>query len=250
MTRTGRDGPGGCRAARRVVGCGEGEAESMKHFVLSGVMVWMVACGAGGGVPPEEAAAARSELEATWQAEYDAMAAAVPLSADEASKLEQAFESFHADLAAWLDGPEGQRLMALEAEMKAAARGKDLAGVRAATGEARPLRDTFEQKIKAGQQALLDALTPENRARWKGHKLAAHLLELMEPLELSPQQRSAIESNAAAALAQAEARGEANPPAAAFLELERWAETQVLSPDQRSAYEGIKKGAPLRSLRI
>lgn len=208
----------------------------------------LAGCGPRESAPPAETPARQTGLEVEWEAELDAMAAALPLSPGETDALRAAFQAVQDDLRGWMNGPDGQRLIELEADMAAAAKRKDLAGVQAATSAARPLRDTFEAKIAAGKQGMMDALTPENRSRWGGHRLASHMLELMAPLGLSPEQQAAIRDNAAAAMDKAAARGEPNPPAAAFLELEKWLESSVLTPEQRTAYEAVKRAHPMRSL--
>ena len=70
----------------------------------------------------------------------------------------------------------------------------------------------------------------------------------MSSLTLSPEQENAIRSNAAAAFQAAQQRHEPNPMAAGFLDLESWVEQQVLSPQQHTAYQDVKKANPMRSL--
>lgn len=221
----------------------------MRILCVFAAMAFMTGCGGRDTAAPASAdPSAIQGLEAEWQAEYDAMAADLPLSPAESDALRAAFKSVQDDLRGWMNGPDGKRLIELEADMAAAAKRRDLGGVQAATSAARPLRDAFEAKIAAGKRGLLNALTPENRSRWGGHRLASHLLELMAPLGLSPEQQAAIRDNAAKALDQAAASGEPNPQAAAFLEFEKWLEASVLTPEQRTAYEAVKRAKPMRSL--
>jgi hypothetical protein len=216
----------------------------------------LTACQPPNGEPADsaeaqaESEAGRQKLEAEWQAQYDDMTIRLSLSPAESDALRAAFDNMQSELTAWMEGENGKRLIELEGRIATATRNSDLAGVQSAIREATPLRESFRAQIDAHGENLLNAMSPDNRATWEALRLSDHLIELMEPLNLRQDQIAAIENNAGPALQQAKGRGEPNPPAAAFLELEKWVEANVLDAQQRDAYAAVKADRPMRSLSL
>ncbi|MBX3179337.1 MAG: hypothetical protein KF886_18430 [Candidatus Hydrogenedentes bacterium] len=211
------------------------------------------ACAPGKGDEPAlDLASAEAGLreEGSGDAQPEEMARVLGLDPAAASALRDAFARRDAEVEAWIAGERGQRLIRLEAEMFAAVEARKLDDVKRATAEATPLRDELRQLIADHETSILDSLGPERRVQWEGYEVAKKMLDLMQPLELNFQQAQAIEQGGPAALAQAMRAGEPNPQAAAFLELEKWVEESVLTPDQRAAYQDIKASNKLRSLSI
>lgn len=180
-----------------------------------------------------------------WTAEYDAMAAALELSAEEVAALQDAFRRREEVVGGWL-AQNGARLRELEQEMKSAARRRDLSTVQRVKAEATPLRTQLRDLIASHQADIHATLTPDNRLQWDAHQLAERLLELMETLELTPEQIDQIR-DAALTAAQAKAN-EPNPAAAGYLHLEKSVEAGVLTPAQQGRFNQIKQKKPLRSL--
>ncbi len=164
--------------------------------------------------------------------------------------LDQAYASRDEAIGAWIAGEKGERLIALEAEMRTAAKKKNLAGVRAATSQSTPLRNELRELVVSHQAAILGVFSPAQRLQWSGYEVASAMLALMEPLNLVPDQIAAIEQGGPSAVAQAEGRGAANPKAEAFMALEQWAEGAVLSAEQTAQYGTIKESKPMRSLSL
>lgn len=214
----------------------------------------IAACAPGNGAtdPALDLASAEAGLreESGESAQPDEMVRVLGLDPAAASALREAFARRDAEVESWIGGERGQRLIRLEAEMFAAVEARKLDDVKRATAEATPLRDELRQLIADHETSILDSLGPERRVQWEGYEVARKMLDLMQPLELNFQQAQAIEQGGPAALAQAMRTGEPNPQAAAFLELEKWVEESVLTPDQRAAYQDIKASNKLRSLSI
>ena len=189
----------------------------------------------------EDAAPPRGD----WTAEYDAMSVALELSEDEQAALRAAFLAREEEVSAWMSG-KGVQLVELEKKMSDAAKAQDLAGVRQATSQAKPLRSELRELIKSHQEAIVNALSADNQHNWAAHELAQRLCELMEPLELTEEQISQIHAESHSAV-QASVN-ETNPSAAGFLKLEQAAEAGVLTLEQRQAYGEMKRQNPMRSL--
>ncbi len=213
----------------------------------------MVGCAPVEEGPP---AGMQEEVEAKLRAEGPpdekraSMIAVLGLSGADADRVAAAFEARDMAFENFLAGERGQKLIALESEMAVAARNQDLAGVRASTQAATPLREALRKIVEDGEQAILDALTPSQQIQWQGHEVSTRLLTTMEPLGLSAEQVAAISQTGPEAVAQALNQGAVNPSAAAFLDLERWVASEVLSQEQRTHYEGVKGKKGLRSLGI
>jgi len=154
-----------------------------------------------------------------------------------------AFEAREADVSAWMAKKNGARLKSLESKMKSPARSRDLAGVRSATSQAKPLREELRAVL---QNAITAALSDANQAAWQAILLRDRLVKLMEPLQLTAERLQQIHTEGDSVV-QATA-GEVNPEASGFLELAKNVESRILTPEQKTAYEPIKKKSPMRSL--
>jgi hypothetical protein len=223
---------------------------SMPHVLAALVLVAIAACsGDDDGPAAQPASEAASANTSTYsddsRAKHDEILKILEPSTEEARRLEAVFQARERVLTGWLKA-NGDKLTELEQQLAAAARERDLAEVQRIKSLAQPLRDEFRNLIETHDRAVVDALDPQQRIKWAGHLLACRLLELMTSLNLSAEQTSAIRAEAVR-VAQA-AGGEPNPQAAGFLQLERLAESRVLTPDQARAYEVIKKWNRLRSL--
>ncbi|MCK5805472.1 MAG: hypothetical protein KAI66_21755 [Lentisphaeria bacterium] len=199
---------------------------------------------AQGQVPPKKV-----QSTPAWESEYDKMVSAIGLNQDESQCVRAAFEVREAEVGKWLKGERGVRLRQLEGEMKVAAKGGDLAETRRIISEAGGLRQELRKLLDSHQAKIMGSLTPEQQTHWCGHEIAEKLLDLMAPLKLDPEQQKRIREVAPRVVAKATRTGQANPRAAAYLELEKGVEIKVLTDVQREAYKGLKKTAPLRSLR-
>jgi hypothetical protein len=196
-------------------------------------------------VDSEQAALDTGTSKPDWTTEYEEMATALDLADDEADALREAFVTRDRVISAWL-ADDGVRLEELEGEMATAAKAHDLAGVQQIIAQAKPLRDTLRELIQTHQDAIRRTLSDENQVRWAAHGLAERLLELMQPIALTDAQAAQVREQALAAAR--ETAGEPNPSAAGYLRLERAAESQILTDEQRRAFETVKQKNPLRSL--
>lgn len=190
---------------------------------------------------------AKEGLLPEWEAELDEMTRALALTPAEQAPVRAAFEARQDEIVAWFDGPEGSKLLEEEAALREATAEKDLQKVRSLTKTAGPRRRAIENIIKRGDAAVLQALPPAKQDSWRGYELSQALLELMQPLNLTAEQQSSIADNSAAAYQSA--ANTPNPMAAGYLELEKWVEAEVLTPDQRAAFQPIKDQNKLRTLR-
>ena len=197
-----------------------------------------------------DAARQRIQAEAVKDDARDTMMRVMQPDPTQTAALDQAYTARNEAVGAWLAGEKGQRMIALEAEMRTAAEAKDLNGVRAATSQATPLRNELRELVASHQAAILDVFSPAQQLQWSGYEVASAMLELMAPLQLTPEQMAAIEGASIEAVARATQRGEPTPKAAAFLDLEQWAEDSVLNPEQWDGYQGIKDRNKMRSLGI
>lgn len=209
-----------------------------------------IACGGTDNALSEAQLAEEQESRLRgWESHFEEMSQALSLDEAERASLTGAFLERDDVLREWLEGPEGRRLIELEAQLADAAGSRDLSGVRAITSEASPLRRKFERLVADSEATLLSTLTPEQQRDWDTWRLSKKLLDLMEGIGLSEEQKLQIRERAFDFLAQAHGAGEPNPEAAAFLEFERWAQRSVLDSTQSGMYEEIKRENPLRSLR-
>ena len=221
---------------------------SVATFVLS--LVSIAACSNDGanndaGAPANEDLSVDAATAADSQAKLDEMLVVLDSSDEEAARLKAVFARRERALTGWWSAHGGD-LTDLERQLAAAARDRNLAEVQRIKDQAQPLRDEFRGLIDAQELAVLAALSPASRTKWEAHRLAARLLKLMSPLNLSGEQTDAIRAEAVAA-AQA-AAAETLPQAAGFQRLEWAVESRVLTADQSRAYEAIKKKNQLRSL--
>lgn len=177
--------------------------------------------------------------------EYAEMEAALPLSDEEVASLKAAFDARETAISSWIQ-TNGATLEQLEKQMATAARSRDLAGVTSATAEATPLRNELRELIETHKNSILGVLSVENATAWSAHRLSQRVLDSMKALDLNKEQIYQIQ--AAAVTVVESAMNEINPEAAGFLTLEKTAESQVLTPDQRTAYQVEKKKNPMRSL--
>lgn len=180
-----------------------------------------------------------------WRAEYEQMNAALELSDEEQVRLQAAFEAREEEHATWM-AAHGAELRQLEEKMMAAAKSRDLGGVRSAKAKATPLRNELRELLNRHEDFVTAALSDENQLAWAAALLADRLLELMTPLDLTKEQRSQIQAQAAVAAQQS--AGEPNPPAAGFVSLEKKVEATILTAAQKEAYAAVKKKYPMRSL--
>ncbi|MCH2201037.1 MAG: hypothetical protein MK102_03640 [Fuerstiella sp.] len=177
--------------------------------------------------------------------EYAEMEAALPLSNEEVATLKSAFQTRQTAISSWMEA-NGDTLEQLEKQMAAAARSRNLAGLRKAKAEATPLRNELRDLIEAHEKSILGALSIENATAWNAHRLSQRVLSSMKPLDLNKEQISQIQI--AAVTVVESVMNKKNPEAAGFLALEKTAESQVLTSDQRTAYQMEKKKSPMRSL--
>ena len=181
-----------------------------------------------------------------WSVEYANMESALLLSDEEASRLKDAFETRQTEVSSWL-AVNGAKLESLEKQMAAAAKSRDLRGVKNATAEATPLRNDLRDLVATHKDAIVAALSAENQTIWSAHQLSQRILESMTALALTEEQIKQIRTEAVKTV-QTTTR-EPNPEAAGFLKLEKTVESRFLTADQRTAYEEEKKNNPFRSLR-
>ncbi|MFP6582834.1 MAG: hypothetical protein VCD00_09795 [Candidatus Hydrogenedentota bacterium] len=182
--------------------------------------------------------------------EFDDLPKVLLLNPADAAAFESNLAKHNETIRAWMEGEKGQRLVALETEIRIKTEEKDLTGLRAVIAQAAPLRNEITRLIESSHEELLDSLGNERRMQWEGHEVATALLELMAPLTLDAAQQSQIRRAAQRLLLAAHASNEPNPGAASFLELEKNAEQDVLTPKQRETYQAIKKVHPMRSLAL
>jgi hypothetical protein len=128
-----------------------------------------------------------------------------------------------------------------------AAKSKDLGSLQNWKQKAEPLKKELVDTAERFKVTIREALPAKKRLEWEAHKLYERLLELMQPLNLSEEQKKEV--RAKSHTAAEESAEEANPQASGFLKAEREVETDVLSPEQQKEYESIKKKHPLRSMK-
>lgn len=184
-----------------------------------------------------------------WQDDYEEMVSVLALSPTEQDEVKKTFEQGYAAFEARLVGEEGQDLMAEEAKLREAVENKDLSSVRSITRRAAPKRQAMVAGVKQIKIDVLNTLSPEKQHYWNSHLISKELLTLAAPLALSGEQEYALREQAQQALYAAQQRNEVNPMAAAFLQLEAWAEEMVFSAQQYTAYQDVKQANPMRSLK-
>ncbi len=232
---------GGAMCVRRIatmclvlmVGCGPEDSANKKTLVVP-------------EVSPNAVESAGGEADPGWENEFDMMASNLQLSDDESARLREAFEVREIEISEW-KATQGTRLESMEKRMLQAAKSRDLSGVRSAKSKAEPLRDELRALIDKHQDAIECALSADSLAAWAAFQLTTRLTDLMQELSLTPAQIEQIRS--AAATVVENSSHEDNPQAAGFLALEREVESQILTAEQKVAYETIKKKNPMRSLR-
>jgi hypothetical protein len=212
------------------------------------VLVGFLGCSGESASPSDKAPPVELRSDTAWESEFDEMVSVLGLTSEESKYVRTAFEQREAEVGAWLKGGRGAELAQLEGQLKVAAESKNLSETKKIIAKAGPMRKELMGLINAHQANILGALTPERQVQWQGHEVAEKLLKLMASLALDATQRQYIQNGAVEAIAQARQAGQPNPKAAAFLELESWAENSVLSQAQQQAYQETKKKAPIRGL--
>jgi len=212
----------------------------------------LAGCGGADKTPALDRAAAEANIRAndTGDEQYNAMTRVLALEPETVTALQAAFARRDEVVENWLAGEKGQRLIELEAQLFAAVEARSLAEVKRTTAAAKPLRNELRQLIQDHESAILGTLPPDKQVEWQGYEVSDQLLTLMKPLELGFEQAQAIEHAGAPAVGQCIQRGEPNPKAAAFLEVEAWVEERVLTPEQREGYQEIKSKNKMRSLGV
>ncbi len=212
------------------------------------VALLLSACGQAPDSPTPAAAVEEAEAP-DWQAGYEEMVAVLSLSSAEQTHLRETMAREYEAFAAWMAGPDGQAVREEDAALRAAAEARDVQAVRRITGQAQTARAAMRARLDAVTEATLAALPPAQRQAWAAHQMVSKMLETMAPLGLSAQQEQALRTAAPQAYGAAVQRGESNPASAADLDLERYAETQLLTPDQATRYAEVKRDNLMRSLR-
>lgn len=222
----------------------------IRSLVCACLAFTLAACAPQVANPVLEEEVAREAIlaQSSLADELTEMQAVVTLTPEQYAALEQHYTKRNTAIQQWIDSDKGKRLIALEAELSAQANNSDLAGVKTTIAEARPLREELTALVHAAHEDLLNTLGAEGRLRWEAHELSNALLDLMTPLALDALQQEKLREASPQFLLQAKNANEANPRAAAFLQLEQWAEQSILTPTQANAFQPIKKDNPMRSL--
>lgn len=213
-------------------------------------LLGILGCTGESNSPSSEVPPVELRSDTAWESEYNDMVSVLGLSEDESQYLRAAFEQRETEGGAWLKGERGVRLAKLEGALKVAAKNKNLAETKRIISLAGPLRNELTGLLKTHEANILGSLSSDRQVQWQGHKVAEKLLGLMRPQSLDYTQEQYVRNGAVDAFARALQTGQINPSAAAFLELERWAEDAVLSEEQWQGYQDVKKKAPVRSLGI
>lgn len=223
---------------------------TLRHSLLTTLIaLGMVACAPAAPPAPTTQTEETAKTSApSFDEQYQEMAGALALSPGESEALKAAFDSQEQRITEWLEGPEGQALYAEEEALRKATKEKDLEGVRAITRKSVTQRDKFRAIIDETDVNIRATLSPDQLLRWDGHRIAEKLLELLSGITLTADQQNSIREQAPAAIDYATRNGEPNPMAAGYIELEQWVEEQILNPDQRTAFEAIKKSHPMRTM--
>ena len=225
----------------------------IRHLFIISLIFTLYGCSPGVEVdnsPEAQAIQADLQQKNSLQADFEEMVQVLELNSNEQGALEKRFVERERALTEWLEGAKGQQLIALEAKMKEQTQSKDLQGLKATIAQAKPLREEIVKFIQSSKNDMLDSLGPDRRAQWEGYEVCRKLFEVMEPLVLDETQKEDIYYESIEALLRARQSGESNPKAAAFLQLEQWAEQQVLDNAQYDIYQAIKQSQPMRSLGI
>jgi len=180
-----------------------------------------------------------------WKTEFAIMNRVLQLSDEESRHLQSAFMAREKEITRWKN-ENGARLQQLEAQMRSAARSKEPAGVRTATSQATPLRNELRELVADHAEKIDSILTRQNQLAWSAHLLSERVIDLMKDVSLTSRQIDQI--NAQAVLAVQDSAKQKNPEAFGYLELERFAESKILTADQLSVWEPIRKKHPMRSL--
>lgn len=222
---------------------------TIRSLVLLGLTASLFGCGQP--VPDSRSTPqpgeTNSESDAPdWTPEFAEMQSALAMSDEESAKVQAAFEKREVEVSAWM-ATHGAKLAKLEKTMRTAARSRDLAGVRNTTSKAKPLRDALRELIATHTKTIPAALSKDNQSAWAAYQLSQEVLDLMEDLNLTPEQIEQIQVESHSVMQSAVDKTEPQP--ASVLALQQFAETKVLTKDQIADYESVKKKNPLRLLR-
>lgn len=190
----------------------------------------------GGMAPPE----------AAWTEEYERMVSVLGLSGQESQTLKAAYEARAETLTQWWT-EKGSQFKQYQQEMMQAAKTRDLAGVRRAKEKVDPLRKELDALLEAQQSTIRNALSSDHLFKWDVRQVSERILDIMQPVNLSDQQKSRVQTEAGSAVHASV--NEINPKAAAYMKLEQAVERSVLTAQQRQEFQDIKKKHPLRSLK-
>lgn len=192
-----------------------------------------------------------SEKFSKIQTEFDEMMSVLNLEAEASAKLTQVHET---NFQKWIDWDTEFGLEISEIRKKAldAAKDKDLRRIKemnaqgdkdrvaALVNQERELRDSYYSE-------LFEAIPEEERQIWKAHTVAKKLLIFLGPVDLTDDQAIEIRTKAKDAILLVKVNE--NWRGAGTAQLEKLFENQIIRPDQKAAFEKLKKEQPMRQLK-
>ncbi len=169
----------------------------------------------------------------------------VQVSAEERQALESAFESRDKAYGEWAS----ERLEGVQTTEKMLAKAKadgDTTLIRSYEVKMRPALEARQAIMVEHQDLVLNAMSAETANKWHAHMIAEKLLALMEPLQLTAEQRQQAQEWAYDAVA--EFPDVHNRLSGAFFALEKRMKADSLTADQRDLYERVADVNPRRGV--
>ncbi len=180
-----------------------------------------------------------------WEDLVTEMTSVLKLDDHQQKTIKLVIETEVANIKAWI-GENGSVLKDLDQRVIDAAKSRDLGEMRKLVEQGVSLKQEVTALYDGYKQSVLQALPEEKRNEWQAHLLLKRFNDLVDELELSPDQEEAIGRLAVSAAAKS--GGLANWEGDGILQLRKMFEQQVLEADQMEAWESLNKNNPLRWL--
>jgi Spy/CpxP family protein refolding chaperone len=159
------------------------------------------------------------------------------LEMDEAqkAKLMQAVQDSQKALKDWTAGPSGTKYKELTEARKQAAKDKDKEKVKSISQQLRELQKERAEIQAAQRAAVLDILTPQQKATWAGHELYTSVMRRYKRVDLADDQKAKLKELCTAKAATMPAASDRRARGQALKKLYEEIDGNILTDEQREA---------------
>ena len=185
------------------------------------------------------------------QAEFDSLLSVVDLSESKEQEVRALHQTWTNRLDDW-HRENGPTIVAIRKKALEAAKKKDLRALKKMDrgGDKQKVADLTneEREMLQTYEAELEATLPEpERTKWQRHVVTQQLLEFLQPLELTQEQQDQIGEQSGNVMNRVKRKE--NWRGYGTAELEKVFERNIVSPQQKTSFEELKKKNRMRMLK-